>query len=108
MWGLRLSVAVAGAVGASCSSPATGTKEDLPPFLGVGKPLHLGALMCVTGEFSAKASSLEQTLVLAEEYINGDPRAYDMPVDQIPCRVAGNCGVWVGTDSSGNAIRGPV
>src|SRR2546430_8975454 len=54
------------------------------------------------------ASSLEQTLVLAEEYINGDPRAYDMPVDQIPCRVAGNCGVWVGTDSSGNAIRGPV
>ena len=95
------------AVATSCGESAT-SEPPLPAFLDATRPFEIGGLFAVSGPLSAKASQLEQAAVLLENYINGDPRAYDVPVDQIPCRLSQTCGAWVGTDASGNAIRGPV
>src|SRR5438477_1092532 len=89
-----------------CKSTDIVTHDDLPTFN--GPPFKIGGLLCVSGSFSAKASTMEQIAVLAAEYINGSTHAYDMPADQIPCRVNGTCGAWMGRDAAGNEIRGPV
>jgi ABC-type branched-subunit amino acid transport system substrate-binding protein len=96
-----------GSLAISCGTSATG--EDLPDFLDLDRPVSLGAVLCVTGAVSAKASMLEQSAILLEEYVNGSTRAYpDLPPDEIPCRQQGNCGAWSGTDASGEVVRGPV
>ncbi|MEZ0313662.1 MAG: hypothetical protein ACAI38_17970 [Myxococcota bacterium] len=88
------------------TDPLTG-EEGLPAF--DAPAVNVGALMCVTGDISAKASGLERSVKLAEELVNGSVRAFpDVDEDDIPCRARGNCGVWAGRDSSGTTLRAPI
>ncbi|MBI5510832.1 MAG: ABC transporter substrate-binding protein [Deltaproteobacteria bacterium] len=95
------------------SSDDDSVDASLPEFK--GEPLKVGALLCVSSAFAARAPNLERAALLAEDYINGSTRAFpDVPADQIPCRVIKNageqhaCGVWVGADADGAEIRGPL
>ncbi len=103
---MRVTAAVALCVVLGACKATAPDSVDLPDF--AGKPLELGALLCVSGAFSAKASTLEQAVTLAEEYINGSTRFFEGAADAIPCRVNNTCGAWMGRDGSGNEIRGQV
>jgi ABC-type branched-subunit amino acid transport system substrate-binding protein len=76
---------------AACTAPID-PGADLPPF--AGQPFPVGVLVCPSGPTGSKAPDLERTALLAEELINGSNRAYPgLSPEQIPCRVAGTCGV---------------
>ncbi len=92
---------------AACGEDNPTPGADLPEFSAAG--MNIGSALCVSGPFSAKASSLERSLVLAGEYINGSTRAYPgVAPEDIPCRRDGTCGLWMGTDASGQELRGPM
>ncbi len=94
---LVLLTIAAALVAGGCQHGVESSQHDLPEALRGVDPLELGALLCVSSPFAAKAPDLERTALLAQNYINGCHSAYpDLPVEEIPCRKRGNCGVWVG------------
>jgi ABC-type branched-subunit amino acid transport system substrate-binding protein len=91
----------------ACDESSSDKDKDLPQFSGTG--MNIGGALCVSGPTSAKASSLERALVLAGEFVNGSTHAFPgVATEDIPCRKAGLCGVWMGTDATGAEIRGPM
>ena len=93
---------------AACAQNTAPT--DLPAFSGNAYPI--GALMCLSSSFAARAPDIEKTIILAEEFINGSTWVSANPT----CRsLAGEsptdphaCGVWVGQNADGASLRGPL